>query len=178
MLSVERLPRCVLAVGMAALFLLSACEATPAERATVAIPSPTPTPSPTDPPRRAPTPTPPNGPDARWVGDTLYYVAKDELQTWTDGQVKTISTLPADVVPSYPADDASFSADAERFLITRYSQDGTVRRFIGVTRTGAVTELDLPDATYTEWSPTGETLLVRYPDRVMLRDGITGQSTP
>ena len=28
MLSVERLPRCVLAVGMAALFLVAACEAT------------------------------------------------------------------------------------------------------------------------------------------------------
>src|SRR5438552_4743213 len=63
-LSVERLLRCVLAVGMAALFIVTACEAAPAERATVAIPSPTPTPSPTDPPRRAPTPTPPNGPDA------------------------------------------------------------------------------------------------------------------
>ena len=110
-------------------------------------------------------------PDSRWVGDTLYYFSKDELQTWTDGQVKTISRLPADVVPAYPADDATFSADAERFLITRYSQDGTVRRYAGVTRTGTVSELDLPDATYTEWSPTGQTLLVRYADRIELRDG-------
>ena len=117
-------------------------------------------------------------PDVRWVGDTLYYFAKDELQTWTDGVVKTIATLPPDVVPTYPADDASFSADAERFVITRYSLDGTVRRYGGVTRTGAVTELDLPDATYTEWSPIGETLLVRYPDRVELRDGDTVRSAP
>jgi len=117
-------------------------------------------------------------PDVRWVGDTLYYFAKNELQSWTDGQVKTIATLPDDVVPTYPADDASFSADAERFLITRYSLDGTVRRFAGVTRTGAVTELDVPDATYTEWSPTGETLLVRYADRVELRDGETVRSAP
>jgi murein DD-endopeptidase MepM/ murein hydrolase activator NlpD len=117
-------------------------------------------------------------PDVRWVGDTLYYFAKDELQSWTDGQVRTISQLPPDMVPTYPADDASFSADAERFLITRYSLDGTVHRFAGVTRTGAVTELDLPDATYTEWSPTGETLLVRYADRVELRDGNTVRSAP
>jgi Peptidase family M23 len=117
-------------------------------------------------------------PDVRWVGDTLYYFAKDELQSWTDGQVQTISHLPPDVVPTYPADDASFSGDAERFLITRYSLDGAVRRFAGVTRTGAVTELDLPDATYTEWSPTGETLLVRYPDRIELRDGDTVRSAP
>ena len=40
-------------------------------------------------------------PDARWVGDTLYYFAKDELQTWTDGQVATVSHVPADVVPRY-----------------------------------------------------------------------------
>jgi hypothetical protein len=112
-------------------------------------------------------------PDVKWIGDTLYYFAKDELQSWTDGQVRTVSHLPADLVPAYPADDASFSADAERFLITRYSLDGTVHRFLGVTRTGAVSELDLPDATYTEWSPAGETLLVRYPDRIELGDGDT-----
>lgn len=110
-------------------------------------------------------------PDVRWVGDTLYYFAKDELQTWTDDRIVTLSHLPADLVPVYPHDDASFSADAERFLITRYSLDGTVRRYLGVTRTGEVRELDLPDATYTEWSPTGETLLVRYADRIELRDG-------
>jgi len=117
-------------------------------------------------------------PDVRWVGDTLYYFAKDEVQTWTDGQIRTISHLPADVVPTYPADDASFSGDAQRFVITRYSLNGTVRRYAGVTQTGALTALDLPDATYTEWSPTGQTLLVRYPDRVELRDGDAGRSAP
>ena len=117
-------------------------------------------------------------PDARWVGDTLYYFAKDELQSWTEGQVRTISQLPPDVVPTYPADDASFSGDAERFVITRYSLDGTTRRYAGVTRTGAVTELDAPDATYTEWSPTGATLLIRYADRVELRDGDVVRSAP
>lgn len=117
-------------------------------------------------------------PDARWVGDTLYYFAKDELQAWADGEVKTLSHLPPDVVPTYPHDDAAFSADAERFLITRYSRDGTVRRYVGVTRTGAISELELPEATYTEWSPTGETLLVRYPDRVELRDGDVVRGAP
>jgi hypothetical protein len=117
-------------------------------------------------------------PDVKWVGDTLYYFAKDELQSWTDGHVRTISHLPADVVPTYPADDASFSADAERFLITRYSLDGTVHRYAGVTRTGALSELDLPDATYTEWSPAGATFLVRYPDRIELRDGESVRIAP
>lgn len=117
-------------------------------------------------------------PDVRWVGDTLYYFAKDELQTWTDDRIVTLSHLPADLVPAYPHDDASFSADAERFLITRYSLDGTVRRYLGVTRTGEVHELDLPDATYAEWSPTGETLLVRYADRIELRDGDAVRSAP
>jgi murein DD-endopeptidase MepM/ murein hydrolase activator NlpD len=117
-------------------------------------------------------------PDARWVGDTLYYFSKDELQSWTGGAVQTLSHLPPGVVPTYPADDASFSGDAERFLITRYSLDGTVRRYLGVTRTGAVSELVLPDATFTEWAPAGETLLVRYPDRVELREGGSVRSAP
>lgn len=118
-------------------------------------------------------------PDARWVGDTLYYFAKGELQTWTaPGVIRTIARLPADLDLTYPADDAAWSADAERFTITRYSLDGTVRRYLGITRTGAVAPLDLPDATYTEWSPRGPTLLVRYPDRLELRDGDTVRSAP
>jgi murein DD-endopeptidase MepM/ murein hydrolase activator NlpD len=117
-------------------------------------------------------------PDARWIGDTLYYFHFDELQTWTDGEIRTIAKLPADVVPTYPADDAAFSADAERFTITRYAPDGTVRRYLGATRTGAVSELDVTDATYTEWGPTGATLLVRYADRVELRDGDALRGAP
>jgi hypothetical protein len=117
-------------------------------------------------------------PDARWVGDTLYYFSQDEVQTWSDGVVRTVSHLPASVVPTYPADDASFSGDAERFLITRYSLDGNVRRFAGITRTGAVSDLAIPDATYIEWSPVGQTLLVRYPDRIELREGDAVRSLP
>ena len=117
-------------------------------------------------------------PDARWIGDTLYYFAKDELQTWSAGAVRTVAKLPPDLGLVYPADDASWSADAERFTITRYSLDGTVRRYLGTTRTGAVEPLELPDATYTEWSPKGATLLVRYADRLELRDGGAVRSAP
>lgn len=108
-------------------------------------------------------------PDARWVGDTLYYFAKDELRTWRDGLEQLVARLPAGLEPHYPADDASFSADAERFTITRYSLNGVTRHFLGVTRTGAVSALDLPEATYTEWAPAGAMLLVRYAGRVELR---------
>ena len=117
-------------------------------------------------------------PDARWVGDSLYYFATDELQSWTAGTVTTIARLPAGLDLAYPADDASWSADGERFTISRYAQDGSVRRYVGVTRTGAISPLDVPDATYTEWSPRGETLLVRYSDRIELRDGDAVRSAP
>ena len=117
-------------------------------------------------------------PEVRWVGDTLYYFAKGELQAWTAGTTRTVARLPADLELTYPADDAAWSADAERFTITRYSLDGTVRRYLGVTRTGAITPLDLSDATYTEWSPRGATLLVRYADRVDVREGDAVRSAP
>ena len=110
-------------------------------------------------------------PDARWVGDTLYYFAKDEIQTWSEAGVRTVAHLPADLVPHYPQDDANFSGDARRFTITRYSLDGATRRYWGVTETGATAELDLGDATVTEWAPSGETLLIRYADRLEERDG-------
>ncbi len=117
-------------------------------------------------------------PEVRWVGDTLFYFAKGELQAWTAGSVRTVARLPADLELTYPADDAAWSADAEHFTITRYSLDGTVRRYLGVTRTGAITPLDVPDATYTEWSPRGATLLVRYADRIELREGDAVRSAP
>ena len=108
-------------------------------------------------------------PDVRWVGDTLYFFAKDEIHAWSDAGEQTISRLPAELEPHYPADDASFSGDAERFTITRYSLDGTTLRYVGVTGTGSVSPLDAPDATYTEWAPSGATLLVRSPGRLEQR---------
>lgn len=117
-------------------------------------------------------------PDVRWIGDTLYYFAKGELDSWDGGTIRTVARLPADLELTYPADDASWSADGEQFTITRYSLDGTVRRYVGTTRTGAVIALDAPDARYTEWSPRGASLLVRYDDRVELRDGSSILSAP
>jgi hypothetical protein len=88
-----------------------------------------------------------------------------------------VSRVADDLVPRYPRDNAFFSADGERFTITRYATDGTTQRYIGVTATGETTRLDESDVTYTEWSPRGQTLLMRSQDRVALRhaDGtVTG----
>jgi hypothetical protein len=110
-------------------------------------------------------------PDVRWVGDVMYYWYAEEIRTWDRGVTQTVSRVANDLVPRYPRDDAYFSADGERFTITRYSTDGTTERYIGVTATGEMTMLDEPDITYTEWSPRGQTLLMRSPVRVALRDG-------
>jgi murein DD-endopeptidase MepM/ murein hydrolase activator NlpD len=83
---------------------------------------------------------------------------------------QTASRVANDLVPWYPRDDAFFSADGERFTITRYAMDGTTERYIGVTATGEMATLDEPDITYTEWAPRGQTLLMRSQDRVALRD--------
>src|SRR5712691_1364946 len=109
-------------------------------------------------------------PDVRWVGDVLYYWYAEEIRTWDRGVTRTVSRVANDLVPRYPRDDAYFSADGERFTITRYSSDGTTERYIGVTATGEMSTLDEPDITYTEWSPRGETLLMRSQDRLALRD--------
>jgi murein DD-endopeptidase MepM/ murein hydrolase activator NlpD len=106
----------------------------------------------------------------RWVGDGLVFVEKDELRQWREGTVLTIAKLQTEFVPSYPRDDVYFSADATRFTLTRYSLDGTLERYVGTTATATVLPLDLEAARYTEWAPTGSTLLVRYLDRIELRD--------
>lgn len=111
-----------------------------------------------------------SNPDARWVGDVLYYWYAEEIRTWDRGVTQTVSRVANELVPRYPHDDAHFSADGERFTITRYSTDGTTERYIGATATGDMTALDQPDITYIEWSPRGQTLLMRSQDRVALRD--------
>jgi murein DD-endopeptidase MepM/ murein hydrolase activator NlpD len=75
-----------------------------------------------------------------------------------------------ELVPRYPRDNAFFSADGERFTITRYATDGTTERYIGVTATGETATLEDPEITYTEWSPRGQTLLMRSQDRLALRE--------
>jgi hypothetical protein len=109
-------------------------------------------------------------PDVRWVGDVLYYWYAEEIRTWDRGVTNTVSRVANDLVPRYPRDNAFFSADGERFTITRYATDGTTERYIGLTATGEMTTLDEPAITYTEWSPRGQTLLMRSQDRVALRD--------
>ena len=109
-------------------------------------------------------------PDVRWVGDVLYYWYAEEIRTWDRGVTQTVARVANELVPRYPRDNAFFSADGERFTITRYATDGTTELYIGVTATGETTRLDQPDITYTEWSPRGQTLLMRSQDRVALRD--------
>ncbi|HUQ41705.1 MAG TPA: peptidoglycan DD-metalloendopeptidase family protein [Candidatus Limnocylindrales bacterium] len=112
----------------------------------------------------------PTVPEMRWVADGLVFIEKDQIREWRDGAVRTIAKIDAPYVPAYPRDDVYFSADATRFTLTRYSLDGTVERFIGTTRTGQILPLGLDGARYTEWAPDGQTLLVRYLDRIEMRD--------
>jgi Peptidase family M23 len=112
----------------------------------------------------------PTVPEMRWVGDGLVFIEKNEIREWRDGAVRTIATLASEFVPKYPRDDVYFSADASHFTLTRYSLDGTLARYVGTTANAGVLPLDLGDARYTEWSPAGTTLLVRYLDRIELRD--------
>ncbi|MDQ2951498.1 MAG: peptidoglycan DD-metalloendopeptidase family protein [Chloroflexota bacterium] len=112
----------------------------------------------------------PTMPEMRWVGDGLVFIEKNEVREWREGAVRTIAKIPAEYVPRYPKDDVYFSSDAARFTLTRYSLDGTLERYVGTTRTGEILPLDLDGARYTEWSPAGELLLVRYLDRIELRD--------
>src|SRR4051812_9326687 len=115
----------------------------------------------------------PTIPEVKWVGDGLIFIEKDQIREWREGAVRTIAKLDAEFVPKYPADDIYWSADGIRFTLTRYSRDGSLERFVGTTSDGQVLPLDLPEARYAEWSPAGETLLVRYLDRVELRDWLT-----
>ncbi len=118
-------------------------------------------------------------PEVRWVGDKLLYIYKRDIREWANGETRTVARFDKDFEPAYPLDDVYFSADGTRFTLTRYSYDGKIERYIGKTATAEVDLIDAPGATYTEWSPTGSTLLVRYPNRLELigPDGAT-ESAP
>lgn len=111
-----------------------------------------------------------SSPQVRWNGDDLYFWYADEIRVWHEGVARTVAHVDPDLTPRYPSDDAYFSADAKRFTVTRYSMDGTSERYIGVTATGEMTRLADEDATFTEWGPLGETLLVRSNDKLELID--------
>lgn len=107
-------------------------------------------------------------PEVRWVGDKLLYIMRRDIREWANGDWRTIARFDKDDEPAYPLDDVYWSADGTRFTMTRYSYDGNVQRFIGDTATATLQPLEVPGATYTEWSPSGATLLVRYPSRLDL----------
>jgi hypothetical protein len=109
-----------------------------------------------------------SSPEVRWSGDDLYHWYAEEIRVWRDGATRTVAQVAEELAPRYPRDDAYFSADAQRFTVTSYSPDGTVARFVGTTNSGEMAPLDEPDATFTEWSPRGKTLLVRSGDRLTL----------
>jgi murein DD-endopeptidase MepM/ murein hydrolase activator NlpD len=118
-------------------------------------------------------------PEVRWVGDKLLYIYKRDIREWANGETRTVARFDKDFEPAYPLDDVYWSADGTRFTLTRYSYDGTVQRYLGKTATAELDPLDAPGITYTEWSPTGSTLLVRYANKLELigADGAV-QSTP
>ena len=116
----------------------------------------------------------PTMPEVRWTaGEQVIYLNKDEIRLWSYRGDNLIAKLEVDEVPKYPQDDVAWSADSERFTLTRYDLAGDIRHYVGTTATGRLERLDDPARgaiLYTEWSPSGKTLLLRYADRVALRD--------
>ena len=110
---------------------------------------------------------PASEPGVRWVGDDLYFFNEDEIRVWSAGVTTTIAHVGDDLAPQYPRDDVYFSADAQRFTMTRYSQNGDLERYVGITRTGGMTLLP-GAATFSEWSPVGHALLLRSTDAITL----------
>jgi murein DD-endopeptidase MepM/ murein hydrolase activator NlpD len=115
-------------------------------------------------------------PQTQWVGDELYFFHDDEIRVWSNGLQWTVAHVPAHLLPRYPRDDVYFSADAQQFTMTRYSQSGSIERYLGKTATGQMTMLD-SNVTFSEWSPVGHTLLERTADGVALvRDNGTREN--
>lgn len=107
--------------------------------------------------------------DVRWVGEELVYFFQDEVRGWSETGDRLISTVDWDHMPRFPMDDTYFSGDGALFIVTRYSMDGSAYRYIGQTATGQVAPLETSGTTYTEWAPSGQTLLVRSDHDVELR---------
>jgi hypothetical protein len=108
-------------------------------------------------------------PGLGWNGDALLYWFDDEIRVWDSGVIWTLAHVEPDLAPQYPYDDAYFSADGTQFTVTRYAYDGTSRRYVGATATGAMAPIGDGNTTFTEWSPRGATLLLRSATALSLR---------
>ena len=117
----------------------------------------------------------PTEPNVQWVGDQLLFFAGAQIDVWENGATRTISTVEPSLTPRYPRDDVYFSADGQRFTLTRYSTvAAATQRYVGTTKTGFVTLMDDGGATFMEWSPVGETLMLRSSGSLALRAVDTG----
>lgn len=108
-------------------------------------------------------------PEVRWVGEQLLYWHGPYIRAWSSSGDVALSEVSYEHWPMYPRDWAEFSADGQLFTITRYFMDGQAHRYVGQTLNGHVAPLDVPGATFTEWAPSGQTLLVRSDHHVELR---------
>jgi murein DD-endopeptidase MepM/ murein hydrolase activator NlpD len=114
----------------------------------------------------------PSNPEFRWQGDSLLYIEKSTIRAWKGGRIpETLGRLGETKVPHYPEDNWEWSGDGTRFTLTRYDEKELVpERYIGMTATQDAEPIELPGALYTEWAPTGATLLVRYDTQLEIRD--------
>ncbi len=118
-------------------------------------------------------------PGLGWNGDALLYWSDDEIRVWDSGVRWTLARVESDMAPQYPYDDAYFSADGTQFTLTQYSYDGSSRRYVGTTATGAMSPIGDGNTTFMEWSPRGATLLLRSATAVSLRGADSGvESAP
>lgn len=107
-------------------------------------------------------------PNFGWSGDALLFWYDDEVRVWDRGITWILSRVDPELMPTYPYDDAYFSADGTQFTITQYSYDGSRRGYVGVTATGAMTEIGDGNTTFMEWGPRGATLLLRSATTITL----------
>ena len=107
-------------------------------------------------------------PMVRWVGDTLYFFHEREIRAWKDGLSWTVANVLEDLEPKYPHDDVYFSADGQKFTMTRYYTSGDVERYLGTTATGWMDPIGDGNTLFTQWSPVGHTLLFRSAGAVSL----------
>ncbi len=122
----------------------------------------------------------PTMPEYHWVGEELVYVQRSTMRSWSADAMMARKLDFLDI-PHFPADHLYWSGDGTRYTHTRYdSTRPEPERFLGTTKEGSLEALDLPGAWFSEWSPSGAVLLVRYPSRIEIRDGagVLKTSTP